>query len=238
MQYLLRRILCKQLSARLFFRHSHNIIFIGIIPTEEETNRILCCILFIILCLIIPFQIIIDCIIVTATDDRCITNVVHVTHRIIRTRHKVYKCLSGLLFFRILSDSALQHNPAVKPQIRRLLRHRKIEIEIILFCLIHRIDSISGPLVVCNDLSADHVCFTAVGLKRINIALHILQDVLYILDRIGIHIIHDLHQSFLIIRCIAERFIHQFIFSVRTKCRKIRIPDIILDRNLALELVI
>ena len=89
-----------------------------------------------------------------------------------------------MLFLRIFVNAFFQHDPAIKPEIGTLLRVGIGQIDIILFCLIHRVNRIAGPLIVCDDLAGDHIGFSAVCLQCVYIAHHLLKQSSNLADRL------------------------------------------------------
>ena len=70
---------------------------IGIAACEKISQRIFYCVLFSILCLIIPLKIIVHYIAVTALYNGCISNIIHIAYCTFRHRHVINKALRRML---------------------------------------------------------------------------------------------------------------------------------------------
>ena len=65
-----------------------------------------------------PVSVLKDALVRAARNDRCVTYVVHVTDRIIWTRAEINERFRSVLLIGITLDTAFQHDPAVKINIR------------------------------------------------------------------------------------------------------------------------
>ena len=155
---------------------------------------------------IIPFKIFLHAGIPAAGNDRSISDIIHIANNIIRAGDKINECLRCLLLRGIAADPALQHDPSVKIDVGRFLRHCIIQKISVFLCLIHGISGIAGPLVICDNLSRDHIRFSGVCLKRVNIIFYVLQIVLYLRNFIRGCVVHQVFKIHMI-SGIAAKFI-------------------------------
>ena len=107
-----------ELTVKLLRRSCDIIILIFRIAAEEIAERILDHVFLILLGTVAPVGILKDAFVIAARNDRCVTYVVHVTDRIIRTRAEINERFRSVLLVGITLDAAFQHDPAVKINIR------------------------------------------------------------------------------------------------------------------------
>ena len=141
-----------------------------------------------------------------------------------------------MLSLRAAVDTALEHHPAVKPEIRALLWHRELQHKILLVRLVHRIHRIARPLIIRHDLPRYHIGLSAVCLEGIHIVHQPVQQILRLPDRLRAHIVHHIREPLPIIRRVHKRIIHQLVSLQDAQCREIRIAHIVLQCDLSVKL--
>ncbi len=132
----------------------------------------------------------------------------------------------------VSTDTVFEHHPAVKPQVCAFFGHCKAQFEIIFVRLLHRVYRVARPLVICHNFPCDHICLSAVRLKRIYVVHQLIQKLLCLRNGFRAHIIHHICKPLCIVCRLDKSLICQLVLLQNTKRCKIRIAHIILQGNL------
>ena len=236
MNRLRARVLCTELAVHLLCGHRQDIILRIPVSGKEVVHIILHGVRLILFRSVVPVQVLENSRISAAGNEGGVANVVHIPDGIIRAGNEVDEGLRRLLLRRVISNSALEHHPSVKINVRALLRDRKIQLVIILVRLVHRINRIARPLVVGQNLSGDHIRLSGIGLERIHVVLHGLQPVLHPCNHLRRGIVHHVLQLLLIIRIIDKVIGGEQVMLQCADRGKIALAHAVLNRHPALEI--
>ena len=136
-----------------------------------------------------------------------------------------------MLAVRIPADALFEHDPAVKIDVRALLRHGKGQGEIVLVGLVHGVDPVAGPLVVDRHLAGDHIRLAGVCLKGEDIVLDSLEPLFHLRDHLRGSVIHLLLQLLRVIGIAAEFLRGQHVGLDGCDRGKIGFAHAVLDRH-------
>ena len=122
-------------------------------------------------------------------DGGGIADIIHIAHGDVGAGEEVDERLCRNLPVFVAVYAVFEHNPAVKPQVGAFFGHRIPQLGVLFVSLVHNVNGIARPLVVCYDLSRNHIRLAAVCFKGVNIVLYVLQNILCGGNRVGVGVV-------------------------------------------------